>query len=140
MQLKELLLYNNMSGDEGGASIGKLLAKMPSMERFQMASSRVGSDGVCHLVKGLCSATGLLSLDLNDNPATEECIPEIITLLQNQHQLRRLNLSDTSLGDQGVQNLAAALVSTAPDLEVGRTVREKRLDWKCTAGIGAGFE
>ena len=118
MKLKGLFLYNNMSGDEGGKSIGKMLSRMPSIEEFQMASSRVGPSGVLALAEGLSASTGLSSLDLNDNPATAESIPGIVKLLGIQSKLQRLNLSDTSLGDDGVQKLSKALHVCVPHLQV----------------------
>lgn len=53
MDLQGLFLYNNMSGDEGGKTIGRIMEKMPSIKHFQMASSRVQKDGFLNLMNSL---------------------------------------------------------------------------------------
>eukprot|EP00210_Caulerpa_lentillifera_P006909 g6606.t1 len=109
MSLHGLFLYNNMSGDEGGKSIGRILAKMPDIKCFQMASSRVQRDGILNLCEGLSNAKELLELDLNDNPGTIEIVPGLVKLLECQPKLRKLNLSDTGLEDEGIIILANTL-------------------------------
>jgi large subunit ribosomal protein L31/Ran GTPase-activating protein 1 len=51
--LKGLHLFNNMSGDEGAANIGRLLSRCPGMTDFKMASSRVGPSGGISIAKAL---------------------------------------------------------------------------------------
>ena len=72
----------------------------------------------------MCQAAGLLStlkpadraagsalirLELNDNPLTEEAAPPLGAMLRQQPHLLRLNLSDTSMCDEGISTLAEAL-------------------------------
>jgi len=118
MNLRGLYLYNNMSGDEGAKELGNILSRMLNMERFQMASSRVGCSGALHLADGLCHSKRLLDLDLNDNPLTAGSVTGIGKLIELQSRLQAINLSDTSLGDDGVSQLADALIKGAPELQV----------------------
>ena len=50
-----------------------------------------------------------MSLELHDNPFTEEAAPQLGSMLRHHPHLLRLNLSDTSQGDQGIATLAEAL-------------------------------
>lgn len=116
--LKRLHLLNNMSGDEGAASIARVLSRCPAMEDFKMASSRVGADGGIALAKALASAgTNLRILDIHDNPMTSEIAEDLGSVLQKHLVLKRLNLNDTCLGDEGVETVAKALASGVPVLE-----------------------
>lgn len=116
--LKRLHLLNNMSGDEGAQSIAAVLARSPAMEDFKMASSRVGADGGNALAQALASAgTALVSLDVHDNPMTSDIGESLAAVLQQHAGLKRLNLNDTCLGDDGVATVAEALQSGAPLLE-----------------------
>ena len=117
--LKRLHLLNNMSGDEGATSIANVLSRCPSMEDFKMASSRVGGAGGIALAKALAvGGTNLLSLDIHDNPMTSEIAEELGALLYRHPKLKRLNLNDTCLGDDGVEIVAGALANgAAPVLE-----------------------
>jgi Ran GTPase-activating protein (RanGAP) involved in mRNA processing and transport len=117
--LKRLHLLNNMSGDEGAASIANVLSRCPAMEDFKMASSRVGGAGGIALAKALAvGGTNLLSLDIHDNPMTSEIAEELASLLGKHSKLKKLNLNDTCLGDDGVETVASALANgAAPVLE-----------------------
>ena len=116
--LKRLHLLNNMSGDEGAASIAKVLSRCPNMEDFKMASSRVGGDGGVALSQALASAgTSLRILDIHDNPMTSEIATDLASVLQKHTGLVRLNLNDTSLGDEGIETVAAALATGTPVLQ-----------------------
>lgn len=134
MDLEGLFLYNNMSGDEGGKTIGRMLEKMPSIKHFQMASSRVQKDGFLNLLNALSGvickyylltlnlylgAKELVELDLNDNPATKESVPGFLKLLETQTKLKSLNLSDTGLEDEGIMKLTTKLIKNS-NLEVKR--------------------
>lgn len=59
----------------------------------------------------------MLELDLNDNPATKESVPGLLKLLESQTKLRRLNLSDTGLEDEGIIKLTTKLIKNT-NLEV----------------------
>eukprot|EP00878_Enallax_costatus_P020701 GHUV01021891.1.p1 GENE.GHUV01021891.1~~GHUV01021891.1.p1 ORF type:complete len:429 (+),score=176.02 GHUV01021891.1:75-1361(+) len=115
-KLAGLHLFNNMSGDEGAGHIARLLARCP-MADFRMASSRVGATGAISLAKALM-AGNLVRLDISDNPLTEEVAPALAACLAAQPHLVHLNLNDTSLTDEGVQEVCKALVGAAPQLEV----------------------
>lgn len=118
MKLKGLYLYNNMSGDEGAMAIAEIISRMPTLQHFQMSSSRVGLEGVQSLTKALKQCDALISLDLNDNPATAESVSSIVELLDCQPNLKRLNLSDMSLEIEGIVQLSKALIKSVPNLEV----------------------
>jgi len=117
--LKRLHLLNNMSGDEGATRIANVLSRCPAMEDFKMASSRVGGAGGIALAIALAvGGTNLLSLDIHDNPMTSEIAEELGHLLHKHPKIKRLNLNDTCLGDDGVATVAAALANgAAPVLE-----------------------
>lgn len=57
-----------------------------------------------------CTGRCLQRLDLSDNPMTSEVAESLADMLKGQPQLRILNLNDTSLEDDGVSTIAAALV------------------------------
>ncbi|KAK2079896.1 hypothetical protein QBZ16_002291 [Prototheca wickerhamii] len=98
--LRALSLYNNMSGDEGAAHVARLLARAPRLEEFSMVSSRVGPEGGAALLQALAPrAAELVALDVHDNPITEEAAPALVDLVSRAGGLRRLNLTDTGLGD-----------------------------------------
>ena len=66
-----------------------------------------------------------MRLELNDNPFTEEAAPQLGAMLRQQPHLKRLNLSDTSMCDEGVSTLAEALSeSTLPGLACHHASRE----------------
>ena len=117
--LKRLHLLNNMSGDEGAVSIANVLARCPAMEDFKMASSRVGAEGGKALAKALTAGgSKLLILDIHDNPMTAEIAEELPHVFMKHLGLKRLNLNDTCLGDDGVGAVAVALgAGGAPVLE-----------------------
>ncbi len=54
-QLRQLHLYNNMTGDEGAEHVAAVLARAPHLEDFRLASSRVGPDGGAALARGLAA-------------------------------------------------------------------------------------
>lgn len=117
--LRRLHLYNNMSDNEGAASIARLLSRCPAMEDFKMVSSRVGHEGGVALAQGLAAARGLVRLDLHDNPITADFAPALAALLASQAHLKALVLNDTCLGDEGVAEVCGALGAGggAPQLE-----------------------
>lgn len=115
--LKQLHLYNNMSGCEGAASIASLVARCSGMRDFKMVSSRVGADGGIALAKAFSVGSSLTRLDLHDNPMTAEVAPALALALPRHTGLIALNLNDTSLGDEGVAAIAAALAQAAPQLQ-----------------------
>jgi len=116
--LKRLHLLNNMSGDEGAQSIASVLARCPAMEDFKMASSRVGAEGGVALAHALTSGgSSLVSLDIHDNPMTADVAESFGAVLLRHAGLKRLNLNDTCLGDEGVKRLASALAEGVPSLE-----------------------
>ena len=59
----------------------------------------------------------LVKLDLSDNPMTSEVAAELAQTLRQQPLLRVLNLNDTSLGDEGVSTVSAALAESQAELE-----------------------
>ena len=73
-----------------------------------------------------------MRLDLHDNPITGEVAPHLADLLRSggggggggQPALKALVLNDTSLGDDGVSVVCAALAGAAPALEVRACVCE----------------
>ena len=66
----------------------------------------------------MCAAGNLVRLEISDNPLTEEVAPALAACLAAQPNLVHLNLNDTSLTDEGVQEVCKALVGAAPQLEV----------------------
>lgn len=66
------------------------------------------------------AATSLVRLDLHDNPITSEFAADLAAVLARQASLKALVLNDTSLGDEGVEAVCAALCAAgaAPELEV----------------------
>lgn len=78
------------------------------------------TDGLCSLVIRDCVCTGqcLQRLDLSDNPMTSEVAESLADMLKGQPQLRVLNLNDTSLEDDGVSTIAAALVDAGTCLRL----------------------
>lgn len=59
-----------------------------------------------------------MRLDISDNPMTSEIAADLAATLAEQPRLRCLNLNDTSLGDEGVSEVAVAVAGAAPELEV----------------------
>ena len=116
--LRSFHLLNNMSGDEGAKSIAKVLFRCPVMEDFKMASSRVGPEGGLALANALANAGNrLVSLDLHDNPLTSEVASGLATVISRHVGLKKLNLNDTCLGDDGIGPVAGALSMAAVELE-----------------------
>ena len=72
---------------------------------------------MCHREKddaGCCAGSELKRLDLSDNPMTEEVAPKLAEMLRGQSGLIRLNLTDTSLQDEGISIIAEVLSPTIP--------------------------
>ena len=69
----------------------------------------------------LPAAGGLVRLDLHDNPITSEFAADLAAVVARQPRLQALVLNDTSLGDEGISTVCAALAQpgAAPQLEVG---------------------
>ncbi len=114
--LRRIHLYNNMSDDEGAFAIASLIEQLPKLEDFMMVSSRVKQDGGQALARTLVGKT-LVSLDLHDNILGPETAGALVNVLQGQHHLKHLNLSETCLEDEGVELIANSLMKSAAKLE-----------------------
>ena len=65
----QLHFWNNMSGDEGGIHVGKLISKhCPHLQDFRLSSTRCGAEGGVALGNGLARATGRAVLCLAPSP------------------------------------------------------------------------
>lgn len=115
--LKKLHLYNNMSDNRGAQAIARLLTECPKLEDFMMVSSRVKEEGGQALVKAL-EGKSMRSLNLSDNFLGPETGTMLAAPLASMAHLSTLNLSETSLEDEGVMAIAQALEGAAPNLEV----------------------
>ena len=88
--LQQLHLHNNMSADEGAASIATILARSPAMRDFKMASSRVGPAGGKALADALSKGASLCRVCLLcQHPAQQSDITaiwhtDLATLIQSR--------------------------------------------------------
>lgn len=108
--LRRLHFFNNMTGDLGAAHLARLLAKCTNMEDFRCSSTRVGAQGGAAMAQALAGATqGLRRLDLADNVLGEQGSIALAHCVAVQPKLEAAKLGDLGAGDRGVEALCAAL-------------------------------
>ena len=88
--------------------IGKLLAQC-KIEELYLRSCNITSDGVGEVVSRLNNNHTLKRLDLNNNKIRSEGVAFVATMLKENHSLNRLDLADCSIGSRGGVELGAAL-------------------------------
>jgi len=71
----------------------------------------------CNPSVGFIAGSVLASLDLSDNPLTEEAGESLGHMLSEQGQLLTLDLSDTALGKEGLVQVVAGSKTGCPLLE-----------------------
>ena len=125
-RLKLFHFHNNMSGPGGAASLAEVVRASPLLEDLRFSGTRCLSEGSLAFAKGVdavaaaqrqASGAGLfVNMDLADNCFGEAGSPFLAKALAVQPNLRRLNLRDAGLGDEGSELVCKALLGTAPAL------------------------
>lgn len=117
-EMRSIHLLNNMSGCEGATSIANVISRCPMLEEFKMASSRVGSEGGLAIAKALASCgKNLRSIDLHDNPLTQEVAGALAEAILAHPAIKRVNLNDTIMEDSGIEKLSVSLARSAASIE-----------------------
>ncbi len=109
-QCKKLFLSSNQISSEGVSTLVNVLRNIPTLEELYLDCNRVSDLGVQLLAQGIShDNTNLKVLYLGSNGITQEGAYHLAEMLKTNQTLRRLNLSENNIGDQGVQLLANAL-------------------------------
>ena len=115
--LTSMVFSRNMSGDEGGRQVGRILEKTKRLRHLRFAGTRVSSDGSELLASAFESSIAqgnnldIEHLDLVDNctfssTSSHESLFRAIGAL---NKLTYLNLGSSDLGDEGVKKICHAL-------------------------------
>lgn len=107
-----------MSGNKGAEYIAKLISSSVHLEKFQMASSRVGNEGMRVLLEELCKHKNLKEVDISGNPTTIEIAPKILDLMKTNNDIRTLKIDDLGLTDDGINMIIKGIPKYLPNIEV----------------------
>eukprot|EP00536_Pseudo-nitzschia_multiseries_P004614 jgi/Psemu1/295631/fgenesh1_pm.78_\ len=120
--LRKIHFYNNMSDNEGCESFRKIIAKTSKLEDIRMSGTRAKAPGSLHIAAGLkdLAEAGKLSnvvqLDLADN-SFGDCYEDLADALRSCKNLEYLDISECTMGEEGISAVCAALVEAGSPLK-----------------------
>ena len=117
--LERFHFHNNMSGPEGAAAIGAMLASpnLRGVRDLRFSGTRAQREGTLKVAEALRHATRLTALDLCDNTFQGPGSLALAAALRGMDGgLRVLRLRDGSLGAAGVAHVCQALAECRPPL------------------------
>jgi len=117
--LHTLHFHNNMTGEEGAASVARLVAACTQLRDFRFSTTRSQRAGCVHVAKALASLrqADFTALDLSDNSFGGECLAPLNAFLLKQTRLQHLVLRDSGLNQDGLQALVQTLEASKPPLQ-----------------------
>ena len=117
--LRTLHFHNNMTGEDGAASVARLVAACSQLRDFRFSTTRSQRAGCLHVAKALQSLAqnDFTALDLSDNSFGGECSAPLNAFLSRQRELQHLVLRDSGLNQDGMQALVKTLQAAGPPLQ-----------------------
>lgn len=120
--LKKIHFYNNMSDNEGCESFRKIIARTSKLQDIRMSGTRAKAAGSLHIAAGLKdlvtvgNLSNVIRLDLADN-SFGECYQDLADVLRTCKNLEYLDLSECTMGEEGVTAVCAAVVEAGSPLK-----------------------
>ncbi|CAI0466238.1 unnamed protein product [Linum tenue] len=109
-KLKTLDLRDNMFGIEAAVALAKAIPKLPSLTEIYLSYLNLEDEGATVIADALKdSAPSLEVLDMMGNDITIEATPSIAACIASKQNLKKLNLDENELKDEGAVHIAKAL-------------------------------
>jgi len=109
-QCRELRLISNQITSSGASILADALLNNRTLELLSLWNNQVRDIGVQSLSNALSiNRSTLKKLDLSQNDVTDEGARHLAQMLKTNKKLTHLTLSNNKIGDEGVQLLADAL-------------------------------
>jgi len=116
--LKVIHISNNLLESAGAIEAAYLVEKCPSLEEFEMTSTRVGREGSVAISKALGTCPSLRTINVSDNTFGEEGAEALADVLKECDSLEYAIMRDLSVEDDGMILILNALCESAPNLKV----------------------
>ena len=107
--LTHLRFHNNMSGSGGAIAIADVVKNSPSLQLFELSSTRCGRDGGETLCSAFEFCPNIESINVGDNTFGIESGKILAQVLKNKTKLKYLKVSDIGLEDEGMSALLLSL-------------------------------
>ena len=108
--LRSLELNHNTIGEQGGEALGKALKNCGSLESLGLRHCKIGSKEILNLVVAMGHhCLGLRRLDLYDNDLGDEGADKVMEPLASYRKLVSLDIGDNGIGESGVCKIASLL-------------------------------
>ncbi|CAI0559879.1 unnamed protein product [Linum tenue] len=109
-KLKTLDLRDNMFGTEAAVALAKAIPKFPSLSEIYLCYLNLEDEGATVIADALKdSAPSLEVFDMMGNDITIEAVPSIAACIASKQNLKKLNLDENELKDEGAVQIAKAL-------------------------------
>ncbi|KAJ9154340.1 hypothetical protein P3X46_027689 [Hevea brasiliensis] len=110
IHLKKLDLRDNMFGAEAGVALGKALYKHAGLTEVYLSYLNLEDEGAVAIANSLKeTAPALEVLEMAGNDVTVEAAPTVSACIAVKQNLRKLNLSENELKDEGAIQISKAL-------------------------------
>ena len=108
--LRSLELNHNTIGEQGGEALGKAIKNCGSLESLGLRHCKIGSKEILNLVVAMGHhCLGLRRLDLYDNDLGDEGADKVMEPLASYRKLVSLDIGDNGIGESGVCKIASLL-------------------------------
>lgn len=120
--LTQIHFFNNMSDNEGCVSFRKIIEHTSNLEDIRFSGTRAKAMGSAHITAGLNDLAkagklgNLIRLDLADN-SFGDCYQDLADTLRTCTKLEYLDVSECTMGDNGVTAVCEALVQAGAPLK-----------------------
>ena len=124
MTLESLNINNSHFHFKNTISLASVLRTNKTLVLLSLVHCNIDSDGACQLASALCTNGTLQELYLHNNPiGAKEAIEQFSKMLHENKSLKKLDLGDDSIGEEGTQKL---IVSLAPNTTVEQLYLPKK--------------
>jgi len=107
--LEEIDLEDNNIGKKGAPSIIRSLDKLPKLRKVNFGDCLIPSDSSAQIVKKLKTRTTLEELNLCFSELKDFVVPDLVELVQNNPNLKKLELNGNHFSSDKVKELKAAM-------------------------------
>ena len=136
--LESFHYFNNMSGDQGALSIAKIIvANCATLRDLRFSGTRAGRVGSTAVARSLFDLKHLETLDFADNTlSSDDGAGALATFIETKRPpLKRLDLRDCALGNDGFKTLADALIANKNGLLESLDFSGNDLDFESCASL-----